>query len=50
MFVDCGPMLEHEKRVGYKKIVEKAQKMLYRPRPPSTDSSGDDFIFTLSKE
>jgi hypothetical protein len=50
MFVDPGPMLELEKRVGYKQIVERCQKMIYKPRPPSSDSSQDDYAFSLSPE
>lgn len=43
-------MVEHEKLVGYKQIVERAQKMIYKPRPPSSDSSQDDYSFTMSPE
>lgn len=43
-------MVEHEKLVGYKQIVARAQQNIYKPRPPSSDSSQDDYAFTLSAE
>ena len=51
MFADSGPMLEHEKRIGYSKIVENAQKLLYRPKnDSSSESSEDAYAFTMSRE
>lgn len=50
MFVDPGPMFEHEKRIDYNKIVEKAQRMLYKPRDSSSESSDDAYAFTMSSE
>ena len=52
MFEDPGPDLEFEKMVGTKQIVEKYQKLLYKEKPPDSDSSDEPFQFNLptSKE
>ena len=52
MFEDPGPDLEFERMVGTKQIVEKYQKLLYKEKPPDSDSSDEPFQFNLptSKE
>ena len=45
-----GPMVEHERRIGYKYIVEDARKFIEKERPPSSDSSADDYTLFMDDE
>lgn len=45
-----GPMLAHEKRVGYRKIVEHAKRYITKEIPPSSDSSEDDYTLFLDED